>query len=57
VVSINEAVEFAKKLGDAQSGKFVNGILDRARKDIDRPARTAGAELPPGPETEHEKLD
>ncbi|MBU1693092.1 MAG: transcription antitermination factor NusB [Verrucomicrobia bacterium] len=41
VVSINEAVELAKELSGAESGKFVNGILDRARKDIDRPARDA----------------
>jgi len=26
-VSINEAVELAKKYGDDQSGKFVNGVL------------------------------
>lgn len=41
VVSINEAVELAKDLSGLESGKFVNGILDRARKDIERPARTA----------------
>jgi transcription antitermination factor NusB len=28
-VSINEAVELAKKYGDEQSGSFVNGILDK----------------------------
>lgn len=27
-VSINEAVDLAKKYGDVDSGKFVNGILD-----------------------------
>ncbi|MDP8216777.1 MAG: transcription antitermination factor NusB [Candidatus Kaelpia imicola] len=27
-VSINEAIELAKKYGDQDSGKFVNGILD-----------------------------
>lgn len=31
-VSINEAVELAKKYGDRDSGKFVNGILDRIHK-------------------------
>lgn len=41
VVSINEAVDIAKKFSTAESGKFVNGILDRARKDIPRDARTA----------------
>lgn len=39
VVSINEAIELAKTFGGAESGKFVNGILDRIRKEIDRPAR------------------
>ena len=39
VVSINEAVDIAKQFGGPHSGKFVNGILDRARKDLDRPAR------------------
>lgn len=31
-VSINEAIELAKKYGDLDSGKFVNGVLDKARK-------------------------
>jgi len=31
-VSINEAIEIAKKYGDADSGKFVNGILDKISK-------------------------
>ena len=31
-VSINEAVELAKKYGDLESGKFVNGILDKIHK-------------------------
>ncbi len=31
-VSINEAVEIAKKYGDIESGKFVNGILDKINK-------------------------
>jgi len=39
VVCINEAVDITKYFGNAESGKFVNGILDRARKDIARPAR------------------
>ncbi len=41
VVSINEAIELAKTFGGAESGRFVNGILDRVRKDLDRPARVA----------------
>ena len=39
VVSINEAIELAKTFGGTESGRFVNGILDRVRKDLDRPAR------------------
>jgi transcription antitermination factor NusB len=31
-VSINEAVDLAKKYGDTESGKFVNGILDKVKK-------------------------
>ena len=44
VVSINEAVELAKQFGGMESGRFVNGILDRARKTIPRPARCASPE-------------
>ena len=42
VVSINEAVDIAKYFGTAESGRFVNGILDKIRKGLDRPGRTAG---------------
>jgi len=31
-VSINEAIDIAKKYGDKDSGKFVNGILDKISK-------------------------
>ena len=31
-VAINEAVELAKKYGDLESSKFVNGILDKVHK-------------------------
>ena len=31
-VSINEAVDLAKKFGDVESSRFVNGILDRISK-------------------------
>jgi len=43
VVAINEAIEIAKNLSSHESGKFVNGILDRARKELSRPARMAGS--------------
>ncbi len=31
-VAINEAVELAKKYGDLESSKFINGILDKIHK-------------------------
>ena len=31
-VCINEAIELAKRYGDAESGKFINGILDAIHK-------------------------
>jgi N utilization substance protein B len=46
IVSINEAVDIAKKFSTPDSGGFVNGILDRLRKDLPRPARTAGEPSP-----------
>lgn len=46
VVSINEAVDLAKAYSSIDSGKFVNGILDRIRKDIDRPARSPNSPMP-----------
>ena len=49
VVSINEAVDLAKAYSSIESGKFVNGILDRIRKGIDRPARNPNAPQPPAP--------
>ncbi len=33
-VSINEAVELAKKYGEEDAYKFVNGVLDRIRKEL-----------------------
>ena len=41
VVSINEAIEIAKKFSTAESGAFVNGLLDKVKKDVLRPARQA----------------
>lgn len=34
VVSINEAVDLAKELSSDESGRFVNGILDRALRTL-----------------------
>ncbi len=39
VVSINEAIEIAKRFSTEESGRFVNGILDCIRKDLLRPSR------------------
>ncbi|MGB7291057.1 MAG: transcription antitermination factor NusB, partial [Thermodesulfobacteriota bacterium] len=35
-VTINEAVELAKKFGTEDSGSFINGILDRIRIALER---------------------
>lgn len=39
VVSINEAVDIAKRFSTDESGRFVNGILDKVKGDLLRPAR------------------
>jgi N utilization substance protein B len=39
IVSINEAVDIAKKFSTQDSGKFVNGILDKVKDELMRPAR------------------
>jgi N utilization substance protein B len=39
IVSINEAVDIAKKFSTHDSGKFVNGILDKIKGELMRPAR------------------
>ena len=41
VVILNEAVDVAKFFSTRDSGKFVNGVLDRAMKDVSRPLREA----------------
>jgi transcription antitermination protein NusB len=54
VVIINEAVDLAKYFSSSESGRFVNGILDRACKDVTRPPRAPGRpriaqrQTPPG---------
>jgi len=40
VVSINEAIEIAKAYSGQKSARFVNGVLDRIQKELDRPARS-----------------
>jgi N utilization substance protein B len=41
IVSINEALELAKKYSTEDSTRFINGILDRVKDDLQRPLRTA----------------
>ena len=36
-VTINEAIEIAKKFGTTESGRFINGVLDRIHREL-RPA-------------------
>jgi len=38
-VSINEALELAKKYGDAKSAPFINGVLDSILKDLKEESR------------------
>ena len=40
-VSINEAVDLAKKFGDKDSGRFVNGILDQIFKQEKKEASSS----------------
>jgi N utilization substance protein B len=46
VVAINEAIELAKQFGSEDSGRFVNGLLDRIRAEVPRPARKASPSVP-----------
>jgi N utilization substance protein B len=39
VVCINEAIEIAKRFGSEDSGRFVNGILDRLKEEVVRALR------------------
>lgn len=35
-VTINEAIEIAKRFGDAESGRFVNGVLARIQETLQK---------------------
>lgn len=50
IVAINEAVDIAKYFSTPESGRFVNGILDRVLKEVKRPARGAGPKATPAEE-------
>jgi N utilization substance protein B len=41
VVSINEAVDISKQFSNADSKRFINGILDRLKDQLGRDARKA----------------
>lgn len=40
IVTINEAIDIAKTLSNADSKRFVNGILDRLKATLNRPLRS-----------------
>ncbi|MGA2051748.1 MAG: transcription antitermination factor NusB [Opitutales bacterium] len=40
VVTINEAIELGKTYSTPDSGRFLNGILDKVKESLDRPSRT-----------------
>ena len=44
VSTINEAIEIAKKFSSPESGKFINGVLDRVKTTLSRAPRTAAEE-------------
>lgn len=50
-VSINEAIDIAKLYGGDESGRFVNGILDRVRRSLakQQAAAAAAPAVPPPP--------
>ena len=39
VVAISEAIEIAKRFGGEQSGRFINGVLDKLKQSLTRPLR------------------
>jgi len=41
VVSINEAIDLAKEFSTPESKRFINGLLDKLKGQLDRPLRTA----------------
>ena len=44
IVTINEAIDLSKEFSSKESRRFVNGILDKLRGQLDRPSRTASWE-------------
>ncbi len=48
IVAMNEAIEIAKAFGSDDSGRFVNGVLDRIAQDLPRSPRHARPSEAPG---------
>ena len=46
VVVINEAIEISKRFGTPDSGRFVNGVLDRLKQDLTRDLRDVQPQQP-----------
>lgn len=44
VVTINEAIDLSKAYSSEESKRFVNGILDKLKGQLDRPSRSASWE-------------
>lgn len=49
-VTINEAIEVGKRFGTAESGSFINGILDGIRLAVENGRLAVPASVPPPPE-------
>lgn len=41
IVSINEAIDLSKVLSNRDAKRFINGILDKLKDELDRPLRRA----------------
>lgn len=41
IVSINEAIDLSKMFSSAEAKRFINGILDKLKDQLDRPLRRA----------------
>jgi len=44
-ILINEAIEIAKEYGDKKSGGFVNGVLDKIRKNLEAENKLAATQV------------
>lgn len=44
VVTINEAIDLSKEYSTSESRRFVNGVLDKLKGELNRPSRSASWE-------------